>query len=166
MSKLSKMYRDFFGLKEQTISNMRGKVTDDDIENLEDYNTELEKTAELQKQIMGEGNPLVFEELDEAQLVNNMTDYRGGIQYKLRDAAMAQNVAQEIKNFAAKKKIYPIKTMKTRDGRFGYFHFRLGDDPARESQQLQGYISQKPEIAYFRFKVIEPKTKKQVKRKF
>jgi hypothetical protein len=56
--------------------------------------------------------------------------------------------------------------MKTRDGRFGYFHFRLGDDPARESQQLQGYISQKPEIAYFRFKVIEPKPKKQVKRKF
>jgi hypothetical protein len=91
------MYHDFFGLKEQTTSNMRGKVTDDDIENLEDYNTELEKTAELQKQIMGENNPLVFEELDEAQLVNNMTDYRGGIQYKLRDPAMSQNVAQEIK---------------------------------------------------------------------
>jgi len=159
---LSKMYREFFGLKEAN----QYIPSDEDIENVEKLKTAYDDLNKSMEDMTESNNPLVFEELDEAQLVNNMTDYRGGIQYKLRDAAMAQNVAQEIKNFAAKKKIYPIKTMKTRDGRFGYFHFRLGDDPARESQQLQGYISQKPEIAYFRFKVIEPKTKKQVKRKF
>jgi hypothetical protein len=155
------MYRDFFGLKE-AVNVPVDKLNDPEIQKLiddPDQEVNVKDTNES-------SNPLVFEELDEAQLVNNMTDYRGGIQYKLRDPAMAQNVAHEIKNFAAKKKIYPIKHMKTRDGRFGYFHFRLGDDPARESQQLQGYVSQKPEIAYFRFKVIEPKSKKQVKRKF
>jgi hypothetical protein len=92
--------------------------------------------------------------MNEAELINNITDYRGGVQYMLRDAAMAENVANEIKQFATKKKIYIVKHTKSRSGKGGYFYFRLGEDPAKESQQLQGYLSQKPEIKYFRFKVM------------
>jgi hypothetical protein len=100
-------------------------------------------------------------ELEEAQLINNMTDYRGGVQYMLYDPAMADNVANEIRNFATKKKIYVINYKRSRDGKFGYFHFRIGDDPAKESQQIQGFISSKPEIKHFRFKILDT-TKKQI----
>jgi len=146
MSKKRNTYKEFFGIREQ---NERSKITDDDIEALKVYNKELEKTADIQKQMMGEN------ELEEAELINNITDYQGGVQYMLRDPAMADNVAEEIKQFAIKKKIYPVKHRKSKSRRAGYFYFRLGDDPAKESQQLQGYFSQKPEIRYFRFKVMQ-----------
>lgn len=146
MSKKRNTYKEFFGIREQ---NERGKITDDDIEALKVYNKELEKTADIQKRMMGEN------ELEEAELINNITDYQGGVQYMLRDPAMADNVAEEIKQFAIKKKIYPVKHRKSKSRRAGYFYFRLGDDPAKESQQLQGYFSQKPEIRYFRFKVMQ-----------
>jgi hypothetical protein len=74
---------------------------------------------------------------------------------------MADNVANEIRNFATKKKIYIINYKRSRDGKFGYFHFRKGDDPAKESQQIQGFISSRPEIKHFRFKILDT-TKKQI----
>lgn len=151
MNKLSKMYRSFFGINEVVTVNA-------DDPNLDQKLDKIEKNAPgTEVQVEGD--------LEEAQLINKMTDYRGGIQYKLYDPAMAQNVAHEIKNFAEKKKIYTIKHSKSRNGLYGYFHFRLGDDPAKESQQLQGYISQKPEIKYFRFKVLGQKPKRQRRRR-
>ena len=116
-------------------------------ENLKD--PEIQKLMKDPKQVVN-----VTDDVNEAELINNITDYRGGVQYMLRDAAMAENVANEIKQFAAKKKIYIVKHTKSRSGKGGYFYFRLGEDPAKESQQLQGYLSQKPEIKYFRFKVM------------
>ena len=43
--------------------------------------------------------------------------------------------------------------MLSKTGRVGYIYFRLGQDPALESQKLQGYLAQKPELKHFRFKV-------------
>ena len=140
MSKKRNTYKEFFGIQEQ-MNNNDGAVRvpkDTDPNKIKDL---TDKGLDV--------------ELEEAQLINNITDYKGGVQYMLRDAAMADNVAEEIKQFALKKKIYPVKHKKSRSGKAGYFYFRLGDDPAKESQQLQGYFSQKPEIKYFRFKTME-----------
>lgn len=146
MSKIKNMYKSFFGINEAKINVSTNNLKDPNIQQLmKNDDTEINITEE---------------ELGEAQLINHMTDYKGGVQYMLRDAAMADQVAQEIRNFATKKKIYIITHKKSRDGRFGYFHFRLGDDPAKESQQLQGYISSKPEVKHFRFKLLNEKPKR------
>jgi len=145
MSKIKNMYKSFFGINESiTVSKKDDPKWSETVSDLKakDPNVEINITEE---------------ELDEAQLINHMTDYKGGVQYMLRDATMADQVAHEIRNFATKKKIYIITHKKSRDGRFGYFHFRLGDDPAKESQQLQGYISSKPEVKHFRFKLLNEK---------
>jgi hypothetical protein len=138
MSKKRNTYKEFFGIMEAINVSP---------ENLKD--PEIQKLMKDPKQVVN-----VTDDMNEAELINNITDYRGGVQYMLRDAAMAENVANEIKQFAAKKKIYIVKHTKSRSGKGGYFYFRLGEDPAKESQQLQGYLSQKPEIKYFRFKVM------------
>lgn len=143
MSKKRNIYKEFFGLNEQ--SNPK-------IPKPEEIKLTTQAVKELGAAIEDAG--LTENELEEAQLINNITDYKGGVQYMLRDVAMAENVAGEIKQFAAKKKIYVVKHTKSRSGKGGYFYFRLGEDPAKESQQLQGYLSQKPEIKYFRFKVL------------
>lgn len=146
MSKIKNMYKSFFGINEAKINVSADQLKDPNIQQvMKSPDTEINITDK---------------ELDEAQLINHMTDYKGGVQYMLRDAAMADQVAHEIRNFATKKKIYIITHKKSRDGRFGYFHFRLGDDPAKESQQLQGYISSKPEVKHFRFKLLNEKSKR------
>ena len=33
----------------------------------------------------------------------------------------------------------------------GFFYVRLGEDPAKESQRIQGFISQLPEVSKFKF---------------
>jgi hypothetical protein len=139
MSKKRNTYKEFFGIREQNDNNGMVRVPKD---------TNPDKIKDLTDKGMNV-------ELEEAELINNITDYQGGVQYMLRDPAMADNVAEEIKQFAIKKKIYPVKHRKSKSRRAGYFYFRLGDDPAKESQQLQGYFSQKPEIRYFRFKVMQ-----------
>ena len=136
MSKKRNTYKEFFGIREAI--NVSAK--DLDVPGIQKL---LMKNPETEVNVT-----------NEAELINNITDYRGGVQYMLRDAAMAENVANEIKQFATKKKIYIVKHTKSRSGKGGYFYFRLGEDPAKESQQLQGYLSQKPEIKYFRFKVM------------
>ena len=147
MSKFKDMYKSFFGINETiNVSKKEDPNWADTVSDLKqkDPNTEINITEE---------------DLDEAQLINHMTDYKGGVQYMLFDPSMADNVAHEIRNFATKKKIYIITHKKSRDGKFGYFHFRLGDDPAKESQQIQGYISSKPEVKHFRFKLLNEKPK-------
>ena len=93
------------------------------------------------------------EMVDEAQLINNIIDYRGGVEYVLRNPAEAEAVANEIREWSTKKGFTVVKQVSSPTGKVGYFYFRLGQDPARESQRIQGYIAQKPEIKHFRFKV-------------
>lgn len=150
MNVFKKLYKDFFGLKEQATSAVKTKVTvpgtdPKQLDQLKAFNQELAKTKDLLK--MGE------EEIDEARLVNNITDYRGGVEYVLRDASAAQSVQQEIEEWTAKKGFTVISKKISKSGRVGYFYFRLGQDPALESQKIQGYLAQKPEIKHFRFNV-------------
>jgi hypothetical protein len=145
MNKLKKLYRDFFGLAEQTKpGGSMFSVTDKDVQNLE----KMAQAAGKLKQALGEE-----EIVDEAQLVNNITDYRGGVEYVLRDPAFAQQVASEIQEWSEKKGFTVVKRTISKTGKIGYFYFRLGNDPALESQRIQGYIAQKPEIKHFRFNV-------------
>jgi hypothetical protein len=142
MNKIKKLYRDFFGLREQATN-----IPSADL--VKATNAELEKTVGLMNQLKQESET----DLDEAQLLNRIIDYRGGVEYVLRDPAEAKSVAQEISEWATKKGFTIIKQTTSASGKVGYFYFRLGQDPARESQRIQGYISQKPEIKHFRFKV-------------
>ena len=153
MSKFKKMYREWFGLKEQTEEDKFGPQA---LKDLEAFNDELGKTKELM--VMGE------EELQEAQLVNNITDYQGGVQYILRDPAQAQQVAEDIKQWTAKKGFTTIKHTKSKTGKMGYFYFRLGQDPGTEAQKIQGYFSQLPELKHFRFNVVNQQPQLPAKR--
>ena len=143
MSKFKKMYRDFFSLKEANAEQQAA------------YNVELEKTKELMQQL-GDASKeagLTSEELiDEAQLVNNLTDYAGHVIYQLRDPQEAMSVAKEIQRWTTKKGFTIIKHEKSKSGRTGYFYFRVGEDPGSESQKIQGYFAQLPELNKFAFK--------------
>ena len=148
MSKFRNLYKEFFGIKEQAESETPNsnipKFTKDDVQNAKDMALAMKDMASAMKM---EG------ELDEAQLVNNLTDYRGGVEYVLRDPSTAQQTAQEIQEWAERKGFTIIKKNISASGKIGYFYFRLGEDPALESQKLQGYLAQKPELKHFRFNV-------------
>ena len=129
-------------MREQSTPSV--KFTDDDVK----------RAKEMETSIKGMTSALKMEaEIDEAQLVNNITDYRGGVEYVLRDPSMAASVAQEIEEWTAKKGFTIISKKSSPTGKVTYFYFRLGQDPALESQKLQGYLAQKPEIKHFRFNV-------------
>jgi hypothetical protein len=144
MNKIKKLYKEFFGLQEQSTikagSVKMPKATPPaDIKKMTDtgVDVKLENTGTV----------------DEAQLTNHMTDYRGGVEYVLRDPAEAQAVAADIQQWAEKKGFTVVNKKVSESGKVGYFYFRLGEDPARDSQRIQGYVSQKPEIKHFRFNV-------------
>jgi len=156
MSKFKKLYRDFFGLKEQnekTIQTSPYKFTKDDVNNAKEIAAAM-KDLTTTMSTMKEGD------LEEAQLVNNLTDYQGGVEYILRDPATAQQTSQEIQEWAERKGFTVIKKTISPSGKIGYFYFRLGQDPALESQKLQGYLAQKPELKHFRFNVRQQAAKK------
>ncbi len=90
-------------------------------------------------------------DIDEARLVNHVHEYRGGVEYVLRDPSTAKSVAAEITRWTEKKGFTIVKREITKQGKLGYFYFRLGEDPGTEAQRIQGYISQMPEIKKFRF---------------
>lgn len=150
MNKIKKLYKEFFGLQEQAIKKhpVVPGIDPKDTLNLVNYNKELKKTQDLMKGMTSEQS-----EIDEAQLTNHMTDYRGGVEYVLRDPSEAESVAAEIQQWSEKKGFTVVSKKISGSGKVGYFYFRLGEDPARESQKIQGYISQKPEIKHFRFNV-------------
>ena len=85
-------------------------------------------------------------DLEEADLLNKISDYRGGVLYQLIDPATALDVKKDIAQFAAKKKMHIIKTKFDDAAGKGFFYFRLGEDPGKESQRIQGFISQLPEV--------------------
>ena len=143
MSKFKKMYRDFFSLKEQAV-----KFTDADAENAKEVAAAVSDMADNLEKINANNDPL----LDEAQLVNNLTDYAGHVIYQLRDPQEAMSVAKEIQRWTTKKGFTIIKHEKSKSGRTGYFYFRVGEDPGSESQKIQGYFAQLPELSKFAFK--------------
>ena len=116
----------------------------------------MSNIKKLYKQFFGyklNESDLNQKEIDEAQLVNNLTDYRGGIEYVVRDPQTAQSVLSEIRQWSEKKGFTIIKSIISKTGRIGYIYYRLGEDPALESQKLQGYLAKKPELKHFRFHV-------------
>ncbi len=155
MNKLKKLYRDFFGLTEQSTSTGKTDPTKDVVLSPKDAmdQNKVKAAQHIIKTTKGRIHIEEESEIEEAQLVNNITDYRGGVEYVLRDPAEAQSVASEIQEWAERKGFTVVKRTISKSGKVGYFYFRLGEDPARESQRIQGYIAQKPEIKHFRFNV-------------
>ena len=151
MNKLKKLYRDFFGLAEQATG--KTDPTKDVVLSAKDAAdpNKVKAAQNILKTTKGRIHIEEESEIDEAQLINNIIDYRGGVEYVLRNPAEAESVANEIREWATRKGFTIVKQSAT--GKVGYFYFRLGQDPGRESQRIQGYIAQKPEIKHFRFKV-------------
>jgi hypothetical protein len=140
MKTLKKLYKDFFGLKEQA---EKGSISVKDPKQAED----LAKKG------------LDIKLVDEAQLINNITDYRGGVEFVLRDPSTAQAVVDDIQQWTAKKGITLVTKKISKSGNVVYMYFRLGQDPAAEAQKVQGYLAQMPELKHFRFNVRQPKKK-------
>jgi hypothetical protein len=161
MNKLKKLYRDFFGLTEQSTPGkgavkMSKATNPAEIKKMTDQGLDVKLENEKPRRWQdndGDGKWYEDEDVNEAQLVNNITDYRGGVEYVLRDPAEAKAVAQEIREWAERKGFTVVKHTISPTGKVGYFYSRLGQDPGRESQRIQGYIAQKPEIKHFRFNV-------------
>ena len=133
MSKFDNMYKDFFGLK---------KINEAQIETSIDDLDAVKKTA---------GDEDIIKVVKEADLLNKLTDYKGGVLYKLYDPATAGNVKADIQAFLNKKGMHVIKTRFKDEAGKGFFYIRLGEDPAKESQRVQGFISQLPEVEKFAF---------------
>jgi hypothetical protein len=148
MNKFRQLYKSFFGLQEQAAKpgNMPKILPAAEIE-------KSTKAVAKYGDAMKQAGLIDEEEIDEAKLINHLTDYKGGVEYVLRDPQQAQAVAEEIRQWSEKKGFNIIKTKISKNGKVGYFYFRLGQDPALESQKIQGYIAQKPEVKHFRFNV-------------
>ena len=152
MSKFKNIYKEFFGLKESTNSK---------IPNRDEIEASTKAIEDLGNAMKVAG--LAESELEEAQLVNNLSDYNGHVMYQLRDPQEANPVAKEIQRWTTKKGFTIISHEKSKSGRTGYFYFRLGEDPGTESQKIQGYFAQLPELLKFAFKA--PKSKESEKMK-
>jgi len=149
MSKFKKLYRDFFGLNEET--NL--PTSPEDQKNVEDMTQKVKDLGDAMK-VLTDTN----ETIEEAQLTNNITDYNGHVMYRLRDPQEAAAVAKDLQRWTTKKGFTIIKHERSRSGLTGYFYFRLGEDPGSESQKIQGYFSQMPELVKFAFQA--PRSKK------
>jgi len=151
MNTFKKLYRDFFGLTEQSTPTTKHPVVPgldkEDAINLANYNKQLEKTQALMKGMTTEA------EIDEAKLVNGIDEYQGGVEYALKDPAQSQEVSNDIKAWVEKNGFTIIKRTISKNGKNGYFYFRLGEDPEKDAQRIQGYFAQRLELAAFRFKV-------------
>tara|TARA_R100000657_G_C4683382_1_gene134630 strand:+ start:3430 stop:3897 length:468 start_codon:yes stop_codon:yes gene_type:complete len=155
MSKFKKMYRDFFGLQEQNSNIPDAEKIKASTAAMVDLNKELDKAASTMK---------IESDLEEAQLINNLSDYNGHVTYYVKNPQEASAVAKEIQQWTTKKGFTIIAHKKLKKGRIGYFYFRLGEDPGSESQKIQGYFAQLPELSKFLFK--KPRKRKRPSRKF
>ena len=157
MSKFKKLYRDFFGLNEET--NL--PTSQEDQKNIEDT---TQKVKDLGDAIKAAGFTDTNETIEEAQLINNLTDYNGHVMYRLRDPQEASAVAKEIQRWTTKKGFTIISHKKSSSGLTGYFYFRLGEDPGTESQKIQGYFAQLPELNRFAFQAPRSRRKPPARR--
>ena len=139
MNTFKQLYKQFFGLREATLPT----ATPDDVDNM----NKMADAAERLKTALGE------ELVDEAKLVNNITDYRGGVEFVMRDPADARRTVTEIMQWTQKKGFTIVKKQISKTGKVGYLYFRLGEDPGSEAQKIQGYLAQMPELKHFRFNV-------------
>tara|TARA_R100001369_G_C3275747_1_gene160966 strand:- start:73 stop:522 length:450 start_codon:yes stop_codon:yes gene_type:complete len=147
MSKFKNICKGFFGLQEV-------------------INVSAEKYDAIKDKIAPEVEVNITEtELEEAQLINNLSDYNGHVMYQLRDPQEAAAVAKDIQRWTTKKGFTIISHKKSNSGRTGYFYFRIGEDPGSESQKIQGYFAQLPELVKFAFKAPRSKQPKQMKRR-
>ncbi len=151
MNQLKKLYKDFFGLTEQTaatpsLSN-KGAVKMSKASKPEDIKKITDKGVDVK---------LEGAEIEEAQLVNKITDYQGGVQMIFSDPSTAKQTMLDILGWAKKKgfDIINKEIYTTNAGsKAGYIYFRMGENSYKDSQRIQGYISQSPGISKFRFKV-------------
>jgi len=162
MNTLKKLYRDFFGLTEQT-APVKADPTKDVVLSAADTK-DPKKVQAAQNLVKTTKGRIHIEdgiepELDEAKLDNSITDYQGGVEYVISEPENAQAVADSIRQWVEKKGFTVIKQQISKSGKVGYFYFRLGQDPAAESQKIQGYFSQRPELTHFRFNVRNAKPK-------
>lgn len=137
------MYKSFFGLKEAKINISADQLKDPNVQNLmnqSDSDSEINITEE---------------DLAEADLTNQINDYRGGVVYTVIDPTQASIIAKTIRRWTAKKGFTMIKHEKSPRGTKGYFYFRLGTDPGTEAQRIQGYFAQLPGIKHFEFRVLD-----------
>jgi hypothetical protein len=126
---------------------------DVDYENSEDSVIYVrDSDTNLREQANGNGSTKE-PELDEAKLVNGIDEYQGGVVYAIKDPAQAQALSDDIKAWVEKKGFTIIKRTISKSGKNGYFYFRLGEDPAKDAQRIQGYFAQRLELAAFKFKV-------------
>ena len=154
MSKFKQICKGFFGLNEQTNPKIPNP------EEIEATTAAVEKLGDAMKDA-----GLTEKELEEAQLTNKLSDYNGHVIYQLRDPQEANSVAKEIQRWTTKKGFTIITHKKSPSGRKGYFYFRLGEDPGSESQKIQGYFSQLPELTKFAFKAAKRKQPRKFKRR-
>lgn len=155
MNKIKKLYRDFFGLTEQTSPTGKPDPTKDVVLSPEDTKNpaKVQAAQNILKTTKGRLH-IEGQEIDEATLDNSITEYQGGVQWIVTDPATAKHVMQDISQWATKKGFTIIKRKISSSGKVGYIYFRLGQDPSKEAQRIQGYVSQTPEIKQFRFKVL------------
>ena len=165
MDKISKTYKQYFGIAEQAAMTTKTDTTRDVVLSKQDT-TNAAKIQAAQNILKVTGGKIHIEEadLDEAELLNHISDYKGGVEYVVMDPTIAQQVQEEIEQFARKKGIKVIKKSISNTGKVGYFLFRLGEFPAKESQKIQGYISQMPQVKHFRFNVKNQEVKEPVRK--
>lgn len=105
--------------------------------------------------------------IKEAELINKITDYQGGVVYKLFDPSTYHDVRTDIEGFAKKKGLHIITSKFNPAKGVGYMKFSQTDDVSKDSQRIQGFISQLPEVSKFKFKVYNRNNKnKQKQQKF
>lgn len=142
MNKLKQLYRDFFGLTEQTANKFVPRIPDE---------ASIKKSKDA---IVDLGNAMKDAGLvDEARLDNHITEYQGGVEMVMIDPALAKQTMLDILQWTKKKGFTVVTKKLSGSGKSAYIYFRLGENPGKEAQRIQGYISQLPNIKHFRFKV-------------
>ena len=137
MNKLKQLYRDYFGLTEQAT---KGSISVND----------PAKAVELVKKGL---DVKLVDVVDEARLDNRITEYQGGVEMVMIDPALAKQTLMDILQWTKKKGFVVVTKKLSGTGKSAYIYFRLGENPGKEAQRIQGYISQLPNIKHFRFKV-------------
>jgi hypothetical protein len=145
MNKLKKLYKEFFGITEQTATTAGAVKMSKTTAKPEDIKKLTDKGVDVKL----ENSKLV----DEAQLDNHITEYRGGVEMVMNDPSMAKQTLMDILQWAEKKGFTVVTKKLSRTGKSAYIYFRLGENPGKEAQRIQGYVSQSPGVKHFRFNV-------------
>ena len=94
------------------------------------------------------------DQIAEGPLTNKMTDYSGGVVFKLHDPSTYPMVKSKVVNYAKENNLYLITAKFNPNKSVGYFYFRVGEDITSEAQKIQGYMSSLIEVVKYKFKVL------------